>query len=103
MRLVRKDRYGHVVENLTEVAPVPAHNIQLSIDERLQTITEDALDNAVAWNKAESGASVLINIQTGEILAMASFPTSTPTTGKGQRWMIFAIARSATPLNWLDR
>jgi cell division protein FtsI (penicillin-binding protein 3) len=27
----------------------------LSIDERLQTITEDALDNAVAWNKAESG------------------------------------------------
>src|SRR5690606_1381547 len=62
VRQVREDRYGRVVENLTEVAPVPAHNIQLSIDERLQTITEDALDNAVAWNKAESGASVLINI-----------------------------------------
>lgn len=48
MRQVREDRYGRVVENLTEVAPAPAHNIQLSIDERLQTITEDALDNAVA-------------------------------------------------------
>lgn len=83
MRLVRKDRYGHVVENLTEVAPVPAHNIQLSIDERLQTITEDALDNAVAWNKAESGASVLINIQTGEILAMASFPDFNPNNREG--------------------
>lgn len=83
VRLVRKDRYGHVVENLTEVAPVPAHNIQLSIDERLQTITEDALDNAVAWNKAESGASVLINIRTGEILAMASFPDFNPNNREG--------------------
>ena len=51
VRQVREDRYGRVVENLTEVAPVPAHNIQLSIDERLQTITEDALDNAVAGIK----------------------------------------------------
>ncbi|MGM8713151.1 peptidoglycan glycosyltransferase FtsI [Enterobacter hormaechei] len=83
VRLVRKDRYGHVVENLTEVAPVPAHNIQLSIDERLQTITEDALDNAVAWNKAESGASVLINVRTGEILAMASFPDFNPNNREG--------------------
>lgn len=83
VRQVRKDRYGHVVENLTELPAVPAHNIQLSIDERLQTITEDALDNAVAWNKAESGASVLINIQTGEILAMASFPDFNPNNREG--------------------
>ena len=83
VRQVREDRYGRVVENLTEVAPVPAHNIQLSIDERLQTITEDALDNAVAWNKAESGASVLINIPTGEILAMASYPDFNPNNRQG--------------------
>lgn len=70
-RLVRKDRHGHVIENITEMPAVPAHNIQLSIDERLQTVTEDALDNAVNWNKAESGAAVLIKIDTGEILAMA--------------------------------
>lgn len=78
VRLVRKDRYGRVIENLTEVTPVPAHNLQLSIDERLQTVTEDALDNAVRWNKAESGAAVLINIATGEILSMASFPDFNP-------------------------
>ena len=83
VRQVREDRYGRVVENLTEVAPVPAHNIQLSIDERLQTITEDALDNAVAWNKAESGASVLINIPTGGILAMASYPDFNPNNREG--------------------
>ncbi|CAM4177994.1 MULTISPECIES: peptidoglycan glycosyltransferase FtsI [Lelliottia] len=83
VRRVREDRYGHVIENLTEFSPVPAHNIQLSIDERLQTITEDALDNAVAWNKAESGAAVLINVQTGEILSMASFPDFNPNNREG--------------------
>jgi len=83
VRQVREDRYGHVIENLTEVSAVPAHNIQLSIDERLQTITEDALDNAVAWNKAESGAAVLINVQTGEILSMASFPDFNPNNREG--------------------
>ncbi|MBM3072713.1 peptidoglycan glycosyltransferase FtsI [Enterobacter sp. RHBSTW-00994] len=83
VRQVREDRYGHVIENLTENAPVPAHNIQLSIDERLQTITEDALDNAVVWNKADSGASVLINVQTGEILSMASFPDYNPNNRDG--------------------
>lgn len=72
-RLVRKDKHGNVIENITEVPPVPAHNLQLSIDERRQTVTV-ALDNAVRWNKAESGAAVLIKIDTGEILAMASYP-----------------------------
>jgi cell division protein FtsI (penicillin-binding protein 3) len=83
LRLVRKDRYGHVIENITEQPPVPAHTIQLSIDARLQTITEDALDNAVAWNKAESGAAVLIDVQTGEILSMASFPDFNPNNREG--------------------
>jgi len=78
LRRVRKDRYGRVIENLTEIAPVPAHNLQLSIDERLQTVTEDALDNAVRWNKADSGAAVLIKIDTGEILSMASYPDFNP-------------------------
>jgi cell division protein FtsI (penicillin-binding protein 3) len=78
LRLVRKDRHGNVIENLTEHAAVPAHTLQLSIDERLQTVTEDALDNAVRWNKAESGASILIKIDTGEILSMASYPDFNP-------------------------
>lgn len=82
-RLVRKDKFGHVIENITEVTPVPAHQLQLSIDKRLQTVTEDALDNAVTWNKAESGAAVLVNIATGEILSMASFPDFNPNNREG--------------------
>lgn len=82
-RLVRKDRYGHVIENITETAASPAHNIMLSIDERLQTVTEDALNNAVSWNKAESGAAVILDINTGEVLAMASCPTYNPNNREG--------------------
>lgn len=82
-RLVRKDKFGHVIENITEVSPVPAHNLQLSIDERLQTITEDALDNAVTWNKAESGAAILVSIATGEVLAMANYPDFNPNNRDG--------------------
>ncbi|WP_449826306.1 peptidoglycan glycosyltransferase FtsI [Mangrovibacter yixingensis] len=84
-RLVRKDRYGHVVENITEVPGTPAHNIILSIDKRLQAVTEDALSNAVRWNKADSGASVLIDVRTGEILAMASYPTYNPNNRDGAK------------------
>lgn len=78
IRLVRKDRYGNVIENVTEVPSVPAHNLILSIDSRLQMVAEDALDNAVRWNKAESGAVVLIKINTGEVLAMVSRPDFNP-------------------------
>ncbi len=68
---------------MTETPAVPAHTLMLSIDKRLQTLTEDALDNAVSWNKAESGAAVLVRIQTGEILAMASYPDFNPNNRSG--------------------
>ncbi len=77
-RLVRKDKHGNVIENITEVPASPAHNIMLSIDKRLQTVAEDAISNAVSWNKAESGVAVLIDINTGEVLAMANYPTYNP-------------------------
>ncbi|WP_310607055.1 peptidoglycan glycosyltransferase FtsI [Buttiauxella brennerae] len=82
-RLVRKDRHGQVIENITENPANPAHNIQLSIDERLQTVTEDALSNAVSWNKAESAAAVILDVNTGEVLAMASCPTFNPNNRDG--------------------
>ena len=82
-RLVRKDRHGHVIENITENPASPAHNLMLSIDERLQTVTEDALSNAVSWNKAESAAAVILDVNTGEVLAMASCPTFNPNNREG--------------------
>ncbi|VDY64328.1 Peptidoglycan synthase FtsI precursor [Shimwellia blattae] len=84
-REVRRDRFGRVIENITEQPASPAHNIMLSIDKRLQTVTEDALSNAVSWNKAESGAAVLLDVQTGEVLAMASYPTYNPNNRAGAK------------------
>lgn len=83
LRLARKGKFGHVIENITEVTSVPAHELQLSIDERLQVVTEDALDNAITWSKAESGAAALVNIATGEILSMANFPDFGPSNRDG--------------------
>ncbi|WP_058912907.1 peptidoglycan glycosyltransferase FtsI [Entomohabitans teleogrylli] len=84
-RWVRKDRYGQVVENITRRSSSPGQNIILSIDKRLQTITEEALGNAVCWNKARSGAAVLIDVGSGEILAMASYPSYNPNNRSGAR------------------
>ncbi len=44
----------------------------LSIDERLQALVYRELNNAVAFNKAESGSAVLVDVNTGEVLAMAN-------------------------------
>ena len=82
-RLVRKDKHGNVIENITEVPPVPAHNLQLSIDERLQALVYRELNNAVAFNKAESGSAVLVDVNTGEVLAMANSPSYNPNNFAG--------------------
>lgn len=82
-RVVRKDRFGRVVEMLSSTDSSPAHNLALSIDLRLQRETEEALSNAVIFNKADSGASVLVDVNTGEILAMANYPTFNPNNRVG--------------------
>ena len=74
-----KDRYNHVIENLGIVkAGANGGNLVLSIDNRLQTIAYKALDDAVKENEAESGCAVLVDVRTGEILAMANSPSFDP-------------------------
>ncbi|TKI08200.1 peptidoglycan glycosyltransferase FtsI [Martelella alba] len=82
-RVVRKDRFGRVVETLSTTDSSPAHNVALSIDLRLQRIAEEALSNAVEFNKADSGAAVLVDVNTGEILALANYPTFNPNNRAG--------------------
>lgn len=77
-RTVRKDRYGRVVEDISSVDSQAAHNLVLSIDERLQGLVYRELSNAVAFNKAESGSAVLVDVNTGEVLAMANSPAFNP-------------------------
>ncbi|MBP2169768.1 cell division protein FtsI (penicillin-binding protein 3) [Erwinia toletana] len=77
-RTVRKDRYGRVIEDISSVDSQAAHNLALSIDERLQALVYRELNNAVAFNKAESGTAVLVDVSTGEVLAMANSPAYNP-------------------------
>lgn len=77
-RIVRKDRFGRVIEDISSVDSLAAHNLVLSIDERLQALVYRELTNAVAFNKAESGTAVLVDVNTGEVLAMANSPSYNP-------------------------
>lgn len=77
-RTVRKDRFGRVIEDISSVDSRAAHNLALSIDERLQALVYRELNNAVMFNKAESGSAVLVDVTTGEVLAMANSPAYNP-------------------------
>ncbi len=82
-RIVRKDRYGRVIEDISSTDSQAAHNLALSIDERLQALVYRELNNAVAFNKAESGSAVLVDVNTGEVLAMANSPSYNPNNFSG--------------------
>ena len=57
---------------------VPGNNIVLTIDERIQYITECALEKSVKEHKAKSGSIIVMDARTGEILAMANRPDFRP-------------------------
>lgn len=58
--------------------PVPGMNLVLTIDRDMQEIVENALRDGVETYEAESGSAVVVDPHTGEILAMASYPTYDP-------------------------
>lgn len=57
------------------VAPVDGHSVQLTIDSDLQWYVQRVLRTAVQGSRAESGTAVVMNTKTGELLALADFPT----------------------------
>lgn len=79
----RKDRYGNMVEAVDDTKKYDAHNVILSIDEQLQSMVYRQIKEAVAENKAESGTAVLVDIRTGEVLAMANAPSYNPNNRTG--------------------
>jgi cell division protein FtsI (penicillin-binding protein 3) len=79
MRHVIKDRLGRAVENVGEtVAPVPGRDLQLSIDSKVQFFAYQKLREAVTTNKAKAGSVVVLDAITGEVLALANYPSYTP-------------------------
>ena len=79
----RKDRFGNIVENISDVKKYDAQDVTLSIDEKLQSMVYREIKKAVAENKAESGTAVLVDVRTGEVLAMANTPSYNPNNRVG--------------------
>jgi cell division protein FtsI (penicillin-binding protein 3) len=78
-RRVIKDRLGQVVEDVGEsVAPVDGRDITLSIDSKVQFFAYQRVRDAVAEHKAKAGSVVVLDVQTGEVLALANYPSFTP-------------------------
>jgi len=78
-RRVIKDRLGHVVEDVGEqVAPIEGHDLQLSIDSKIQFFAYQRLRDAVVDNKARGGSVVVLDPATGEVLALANYPSYSP-------------------------
>ena len=76
---VLKDRLGRSVENVASIRP-PRHgkDLRTSIDLRLQYLSYRTLKAAIQQYKAESGSIVILDIVTGEVLAMVNQPTYNP-------------------------
>lgn len=78
-RRVIKDRLGRVIEDVRDVIPpVDGPDLQLSIDSKVQYFAYEKLRDAVKNHKARAGSVVVLDAQTGEVLALANYPSFNP-------------------------
>jgi len=78
-RRVIKDRLGQVVEAVGEqIPPVDGRDLQLSLDSKVQFFAYQKLRDAVEKNKAKGGSVVVLDAVTGEVLALANYPSYVP-------------------------
>jgi len=78
-RRVIINRRNEAVEDVAAIrAPQAGHDLALAIDARLQYLAFRELKSAVDLNKAKAGGLVILDVKTGEILALANWPTYNP-------------------------
>jgi len=79
LRRVIKDRMGRVIEDVDEqVVPHNGQDVDLSIDSKIQYIAYTNLKAAVEKFKAKAGTAMVIDVRTGEVLALVNYPTYNP-------------------------
>ncbi|EMA2447179.1 peptidoglycan glycosyltransferase FtsI [Vibrio fluvialis] len=76
--IIRKDRYGRVVENISLEEREEGKPLQLTIDQRLQAIAFRAVKQAMADYRATSASAVMLDVKTGAVLAMVNAPSYNP-------------------------
>ena len=83
-RRVIKDNIGRVIEDIGYIRePQDGTDLALSIDGKIQYIAFTELQKAVEQHHAKAGAIVVLDVKTGEVLAMANLPTYNSNTRQG--------------------
>lgn len=80
-KVVLRDNKGNIVDSLDSPRnsdPKNGQDMVLSLDQRIQTLAYDELNKAVAYHKAKAGTVVVLDAQTGEILALVNSPAYDP-------------------------
>ncbi|HCZ14894.1 MAG TPA: penicillin-binding protein 2 [Accumulibacter sp.] len=78
-RSVIKDRRGQIVEDVGSIKPPQdGQDIRLALDSKIQYLAYSHLKQAIADNKAQAGGVVVLDARSGEILALANWPTYNP-------------------------
>jgi cell division protein FtsI (penicillin-binding protein 3) len=78
-RRVLKDKRGQIIEDIESLrVPQQGRDLALSIDRKIQYLAYRELKAAVAQHKAKAGSAVVIDVQTGEVLALANLPAFNP-------------------------
>ncbi|MEQ1814645.1 MAG: penicillin-binding protein 2 [Candidatus Nitrotoga sp.] len=76
---VVQDRKGRIVEDLVSIrAPKPGKDLMLSIDSKIQYLAHREIKAAVVQHQAKTGSIVVLDAQTGEVLALANWPSYNP-------------------------
>jgi cell division protein FtsI (penicillin-binding protein 3) len=77
-RQIRRDAKGRQVEILKQVEGQAGKDLQLTIDQRIQALAYKELKLAVGTYKAASGSAVVVDVKSGDILAMVNSPSFNP-------------------------
>ena len=77
-RVYRKDAAGRVVEEIRVTEAQQPQQLTLSIDQRLQSLAYAEVKKAVRYHQATSGSAVILDVKTGEVLAMVNSPSYNP-------------------------
>ncbi|HYF59313.1 MAG TPA: penicillin-binding protein 2 [Burkholderiaceae bacterium] len=78
-RRVIKDNLGRVIEQIgSGREPQDGADLALSIDMRVQFLAFNALRDAIREHRAKAGAAIVVDVRTGEVIALANWPTYDP-------------------------